>query len=204
MELILGLRTTTHFDQFNVHLKKKEVHSSVCCCLSVLCVLMWFVLELSLKENPSFMSDNWRTITSARRSQFFFSKTTVVLFESSCPVWYQVLNICFASQQCDVYNCLLSESVLLWNAYICLYSVDSRRLWDTGCFDSCKVIPAWHPIQRSPALIRNRTTIPFVLCMLCQNKALLMNSKLQVYWALRTEEKIQKSKSHIKIVTGCR
>lgn len=58
MELILGLRTTTHFDQFNVHLKKKEVHSSVCCCLSVLCVLMWFVLELSLKENPSFMSDD--------------------------------------------------------------------------------------------------------------------------------------------------
>lgn len=89
------------------------------------------------------------------------------------------------------YNRLLSESVLLWNVYICLYSVDSRRLWGTRRFDSPKIIPAWHSIQRSPALIRNRTDVPFVSCMLCQNKA-PPSWRLQVHWALRMEGKIPK------------
>lgn len=48
----------------------------------------------------------------------------------------------------------------------------------TGCGEPDALIlvrfPAWRPIRRSPALIRNRTTVPFVSCMLCQNKSLLL------------------------------
>lgn len=103
----------TNYMQCSLFKKQKEVHSSVCCCLSVLCILMWSFLELFEREALFLERQTEEPWTVLDRAIFFFSKGIAVILSHLALFGMRFWAVVLHHSSAMLYNCLLSESVLL-------------------------------------------------------------------------------------------